>query len=113
MHSRILTLDSHCDTPMHFHKGIHIARRCPEVCVDLHKMSEGGLDAAVMAAYLPQRSRTEQALRAATAYADTLLEQIRQQVRSSVGVALAQSAKGVYQQQSYGRRAIVLGSEHG
>ena len=113
VHSRILTLDSHCDTPMHFHKGIHIARRCPEVCVDLHKMSEGGLDAAVMAAYLPQSSRTEQALRAATAYADTLLEQIRQQVRSSVGVALAQSAKGVYQQKTYGRRAILLGIENG
>lgn len=113
VHSRILTLDSHCDTPMHFHKGIHIARRCPEVCVDLHKMSEGGIDAAVMAAYLPQSSRTEQALRAATAYADTLLEQIRQQVRSSVGVALAQSAKGVYQQKTYGRRAILLGIENG
>ena len=40
LHRRILTLDSHCDTPMFFHKDIRFDRRDPNVLVDLHKMTE-------------------------------------------------------------------------
>lgn len=52
LHNRILTLDSHCDTPMFFDQDIHFASRDPKILVDLHKMTEGRLDATIMVAYL-------------------------------------------------------------
>ena len=46
IHSRIITLDSHCDTPMFFSEGYTadmFARRTDKVLVDLPKMREGFL----------------------------------------------------------------------
>ena len=54
LHRRILTLDTHCDTPMFFAQGIHFDHRDPRILVDLHKMTEGRQDAVTMVAYLPQ-----------------------------------------------------------
>ena len=54
VHNRVLTLDTHCDTPMLFPQGIHFEQRDPRILVDLHKMTEGRQDATIMAAYLPQ-----------------------------------------------------------
>lgn len=113
IHSRILTLDSHTDTPMLFGRGMQIGRRCPEACVDLHKMYEGGLDAVVMAAYLPQGGRSDEELAQATATADRILDEIREQVRTSNGVSLAVSPRGIYQAKGYGKKAILLGIENG
>ena len=48
LHNRILTLDSHCDTPMFFDQQINFASRDPKILVDLHKMTEGHLDATIM-----------------------------------------------------------------
>ena len=45
LHNRILTLDSHCDTPMFFDQQINFASRDSKILVDLHKMTEGHLDA--------------------------------------------------------------------
>ena len=53
-HNRILTLDTHCDTPMFFPQGIHFDQRDPKILVDLQKMTEGRQDATIMVAYLPQ-----------------------------------------------------------
>ena len=53
-HDRILTLDTHCDTPMFFPQGIHFDQRDPKILVDLQKMTEGRQDATIMVAYLPQ-----------------------------------------------------------
>lgn len=76
LHRRILTLDTHCDTPMFFGQNINFATRDPRIKVDLHKMTEGHQDATIMVAYLPQRERTDEALLAATAQADRLLNEI-------------------------------------
>ena len=54
LHTRILTLDTHCDTPMFFPQGVDFAKRDPRILYDLHKMTEGHQDAVTMAAYLPQ-----------------------------------------------------------
>lgn len=54
LHHRILTLDTHCDTPMFFPQGIDFAKRDPRILYDLHKMTEGRTDAVTMVAYLPQ-----------------------------------------------------------
>ena len=54
LHQRILTLDTHCDTPMFFPQGVHFEQRDPRILYDLHKMTDGRQDAVTMAAYLPQ-----------------------------------------------------------
>lgn len=54
VHRRVLTLDTHCDTPMFFPQGVDFGRRDPRILVDLQKMSDGRQDAVTMAAYLPQ-----------------------------------------------------------
>ena len=57
-HAAHTTIDSHCDTPMFFDQGIHFDQRDPRILVDLHKMTEGGLDATTMVAYIPQQPLT-------------------------------------------------------
>ena len=54
IHQRIITLDTHCDTPMFFPQGIHFEQRDPRILVDMHKMKEGRQQAVTMVAYLPQ-----------------------------------------------------------
>lgn len=54
LHRRILTFDSHCDTPMFFPQGVDFGKRDPRILYDLHKMTEGKQNAVTMVAYLPQ-----------------------------------------------------------
>lgn len=60
LHDRILTLDTHCDTPMFFPQGVRLDQRDPHILYDLHKMTDGRQDAVIMAAYLPQPQLGEQ-----------------------------------------------------
>lgn len=81
IHNNIITLDSHCDTPMLFEQGYKLQERSEIALVDLHKMQEGGLDVATMAVYLPQGHRDEVSLHQATTTADKLLEGIETRVK--------------------------------
>ena len=74
LHRRILTVDSHCDTPMCFDRHVDFGSRDKKILVDLHKMSEGMLDAVVMVAYLEQLGLDDEELQAATAKADRILD---------------------------------------
>ena len=74
LHGRILTVDSHCDTPMLATTGYRLGQRSDVALVDLHKMSEGLLDAATMVAYIPQGARDAQSLCNATEKAFSLLQ---------------------------------------
>lgn len=114
LHSRILTLDTHCDTPMFFDRDIHFDRRDPQILVDLHKMQEGGLDSTIMVAYLEQGERTPEALQAATKKADHILTRIEQMVRAcSRGVGLARTPGDLWTLKREHRHAIMLGIENG
>lgn len=114
LHERVLTLDSHCDTPMFFDQDIHFDQRDPRILVDLHKMREGGLDASIMVAYIPQKARTEEALAAATEYADSQLRRVEQLVASHPeALGLARTPEDLYRLKAEGRRAIMLGIENG
>lgn len=118
IHHRILTLDSHCDTPMFFDQDIHFEQRDPRILVDLHKMTEGGLDASIMVAYIPQGERTPEGNAAATAYADKQLHRVQQMVRSvndgssAASIALARTPADLYRLKAEGRKAIMLGIEN-
>lgn len=114
VHSRILTLDSHCDTPMLFEQGYRLEERSDIALVDLHKMDEGGLDAVTMVAYIPQGARDENALATATRSADSLLSGIVAQVERNNGyVALCDSPDKVYRCKQEGKKVIMRGIENG
>lgn len=114
IHSRIVTLDSHCDTPMLFEQGYRLEERSDIALVDLHKMDEGGLDAVTMVAYIPQGARDKNALARATRNADGLLSEIAVQVERNNGyVALCDSPDNVYRCKQEGQKVIMRGIENG
>ena len=114
LHSRILTLDTHCDTPMKFDGGVRFDRRDPRVLVDLHKMNEGGLDATIMVAYLRQLERDKASLDAAYAKAERLLTEIEAMVAANAAsVSIAYTPDDLYRIKHEGRRALMLGIENG
>ncbi len=114
LHHRILTLDTHCDTPMFFGQGINFATRDTKIKVDLHKMTEGRQDATIMVAYIPQKERTDEALLAATAKADRLLNEMEKMVAENcTAVDIAYTPSDLYRLKMEGKKAIMLGIENG
>lgn len=114
LHSRMLTLDTHCDTPMKFDQQIRFDCRDPRILVDLHKMSEGGLDATIMVAYLRQLERDKASLEAAYAKAERLLTEIEHMVAVNAdSVAIAYTLEDLYRFKREGRKALMLGIENG
>ena len=114
LHSRVLTLDTHCDTPMKFDQQIRFDCRDPRILVDLHKMSEGGLDATIMVAYLRQQERDKASLEAAYAKAERLLTEIESMVAANAdSVAIAYTPEDLYRLKREGRKALMLGIENG
>ena len=107
-HDRVLTLDTHCDTPMFFPQGIHFEQRDPKILVDLHKMTEGRQDATIMVAYLPQPTENP------TAFADSIFDQIEVIVsQNSDYVRIASTPRDLWMNKHQGLKSIMLGIENG
>lgn len=121
LHQRILTLDTHCDTPMFFPLGITFDERDERILVDLHKMQEGRQDAVTMAAYLPQpkigesfSSKVSFKVDGPTAYADLIFDKIEDIVkRNSRYVSIARTPADLYEDKRKGRKSIMFGIENG
>lgn len=114
LHSRMITLDSHCDTPMLFEQGFDFTVRDKKALVDLHKMTEGRLDATIMVAYLKQMERTDEALLAATAKANRILDEIEQMAATNNNyVEVAYIASDIPSLKADGKKVILLGIENG
>lgn len=114
LHNRMLSLDSHCDTPMWFDRGVRFDRRDPQLLVDLHKMTEGRLDATIMVAYLKQGARDEDAHRAATEKAHHILTQIETMLEGLQGAAArAYTPADLYRLKQQGVKAVMTGIENG
>ena len=117
IHGRIITLDSHCDTPMFFSEGFTaqmFAQRTDKVLVDLPKMREGFLDASIMVAYLKQGERDAESLLAATAKANRILTQIEEMVAANcTAVDIAYTPADIARLKHAGKKAIMLGIENG
>lgn len=110
----LLTLDSHCDTPMFLNQDINFGHRDKKILVDLHKMTEGRLDASIMVAYLPQGERNEEAYRQITAQTNSLLDGIEGIVDSnSRYIGLARTPDDLYRLKHEGKKAIMMGIENG
>lgn len=114
LHSSIITLDSHCDTPMFFQQNINFASRDSKILVDLHKMTEGHLDSTIMVAYLEQQERDEASLENATAKANRILTQIEEMVAMNcTAVDIAYTPADLWRLKAQGKKAIMLGIENG
>ena len=112
-HRAILTLDSHCDTPMFFDRDIRFGCRDEQILMDLHKMTEGHLDAAIMVAYLPQKGCSEQELATANAEANRLLTEIEKIVAACPAAAIARTPADLYRLKQAGKKAVMMGVENG
>lgn len=128
LHRNILTLDTHCDTPMLFPKGISFDRRDKTALVDLHKMTEGRLDATIMVAYLQQPKPdetfesivrndypSESELKEATpkGYADMIFDRIESLVELRKDyIRIAKTPAELYENKRQGRKSIMLGIEN-
>ena len=107
-HDRVLTLETHCDTPMFFPQGIHFEQRDSKILVDLHKMTEGRQDATIMVAYLPQPTENP------TAFADSIFDQIEVIVgQNSDYVRIANTPRDLWMNKHQGLKSIMLGIENG
>ena len=121
LHDRIVTLDTHCDTPMLFAKGVDFARRDSRILVDLHKMTEGRLDATIMVAYLPQpglgetfSGKVDCEVDGPTQYADLIFDKIEAIVAAHKDcLSIARTPADLYSDKRHGRKSIMLGIENG
>ncbi len=113
VHNSVLTLDSHCDTPMFFDQEVNLEHRDPKLLVDFPKMREGHLDVSTMVAYLPQGDCTSEASEAATAQAFKTLAEIEQRVAHAPGVVLEQHPAQLYRNKLEGKLSVMRGIENG
>ena len=131
LHSQILTIDTHVDTPMFFHQGIHFEQRDPRILVDLHKMTEGRQDAVFMVCYLPQPREGEEFCQRVKVmqdghnialekrisprqYADFVFSKIEAiAAENSPYLSLARTPDDLLQAKREGKKSIVLGIENG
>ena len=121
LHQRILTLDTHCDTPMFFPQGVDFGMRDDRILVDLHKMSEGRQDATIMVAYLPQpkigetfSSKVAFDVSNPMEYANLIFDKIEELVsKNSRYLSIARTPADLYVDKRQGRRSIMMGIENG
>ena len=121
LHQRVLTLDTHCDTPMFFPQGVDFGSRDSRILVDLHKMSEGHQDATIMVSYLPQPQQGETFtskvafdVTGPTEYADLIFDKIEAMVeKNKEFLSIARTPADLYANKQQGRHSIMLGIENG
>jgi microsomal dipeptidase-like Zn-dependent dipeptidase/gamma-glutamyl-gamma-aminobutyrate hydrolase PuuD len=121
LHDRVLTLDTHCDTPMFFPQGIHFEHRDSKILVDLHKMNEGRQDATIMVAYLPQpkigetfSSLVDFDVPGPLEYADLIFDKIEEITEANRKyISIARTPGDLYEDKRNGRKSIMLGIENG
>jgi microsomal dipeptidase-like Zn-dependent dipeptidase/gamma-glutamyl-gamma-aminobutyrate hydrolase PuuD len=108
LHETMLTIDSHCDTPMFFSQGVDFSQRDDRILVDLHKMTDGHQDVSMMVAYLPQPTENP------TAYADAIFDRIEEIVNQHKdAMVIANSPAILLYEKNKGRKLIMLGIENG
>ena len=128
VHDHILTLDTHCDTPMFFPQNPNFATRDEKILVDLPKMTEGRLDATIMVCYLPQPKEGQlfqdnidmaalvghQDIIGPKAYADLIFNKIEEIVGQNHNhLALARTPEELWKNKRAGKKSIMLGIENG
>lgn len=119
IHQRVLTIDTHCDTPMHlsrpeFNIGERHEADASGGRVDLVRMKEGGLDAMFFAVFIWQGERTPEGNEKAKASTLRILNAIRSAVASNINLAeIAYTPDEINETVRKDKRAILIGLENG
>ena len=119
IHRDVLTVDTHCDTPMNLSRSaFKLAERHDAIRtgtkVDFPRMKEGGLDASFFAVFLSQGPRTEAGHANANKKALEILESIYKGVEATPELAqIARTPEDAYNLKHTGKRAIFIGMENG
>lgn len=113
IHSRIISLDTHCDTPLCFEEGFNVSKREANQ-VNIPKMEEGCLDAVFMAAWLRQGERNEIALQEAVKKATLLIQDIYKQVEQNKALcAIATTPDEIILHKQERKKSFLIGIENG
>ena len=115
IHKKILTVDTHCDTPMNFERGdFDLGVRHDEGCVDFPRMIEGGLHAEFFAVFIGQGLRNDSAYNQVHERALKIFDRIHENVGKNAGMAeIAYSANDAYRIKRNGKIAAFIGVENG
>ena len=114
LHSRILSIDTHCDTPLEFKRpGFNIGKR-ENNQVNIPKMEEGMLDAIFFAAYTGQGPRDKVSSQKAVNKIEGLIKSIHTQVENNKDICeIAYTAEDLTRIKKSGKKAIFIGIENG
>lgn len=111
IHSTSSIVDSHCDTPMLYQSsGFDLGKRNTQAQVDIVKMEQGGVDATITVAYIPQSTKKNDAPKLALSTLVRFMDDIS---KYPDYVSLARNSKDIADNKSNGKRSIMLGVENG
>jgi membrane dipeptidase len=115
IHNNILTVDTHCDTPMEMvRSGFDLGTRHDEGCVDFPRMKEGGLDCEFFAVYTAQGPRDDSTENAVYRQAIKVFETIHSDVEKNSQMAMiATTPDEAYRLKKSGKIAAFIGIENG
>ena len=113
IHSRVLSVDTHCDTPMGFTRGGGVSRRNVQQ-VSVPKMQDGYLDAQFLAAFLSQREENAESLAKAVEDCDAIIESIYREVDAHSDICgVAVTMQDALDLKAQGKKAFFIGIENG
>lgn len=113
IHTRILSVDTHTDTPLWFRSGYSVGLRKNNQ-VSIQKMEEGKLDAQFLAAFLGQKERDDASLQKAVEKCTQLIEGIHADVekyKDYCGIAITE--EDAWRLKAEGKKAFFIGIENG
>lgn len=113
IHSRILSIDTHTDTPLWFRRGYSVGLR-KNNAVSIQKMNEGKLDAQFLAAFLSQKERDDASLQKAVEKCQGLIRNIYADVekyKDACGIAITE--EDAWKLKKAGKKAFFIGIENG
>lgn len=120
IHERVLTVDTHCDTPLlmirrDWDMGVrHDPEADPRGMIDLPRMKEGGLDAEFFAVFIGQGKCTQEGYRKARERADELFGAIHEMCEQYPDmVELATTPDDASRLEKEGKIAAFIGLENG
>lgn len=113
IHSRILSIDTHTDTPLWFRRGYSVGLR-KDNAVSVQKMNEGKLDAQFLAAFLSQKELDEVSMQKAVDRCRGLIQSIYKDVEKYKDVCgIAVTEEDAWNLKKQGKKAFFIGIENG
>ena len=120
IHHAVLTIDTHCDTPMRLVRGgfevekYHTPGEKGSGKIDLPRMKQGGLDAEFFAVFIGQGERTPEGFAKARNYTEEIFKAIHKMCNDfSDVIELATAPDDAYRLERMGKLACFIGIENG